>query len=832
MEQQVMERQTALLSPQEARLQRGDSINGGLKSNRERVYRMLQGFRDKPPQISIERAYYFTESFSQTEHLPLVLRWAKALQHIMKNISVAIDDDDIIVGRCGPLGRYGVIYPELRAGWFSKGLKDLPNRKEASFLISDKDIQIVNKEIAPYWKGKTLHESYYNILPEDTRRIMYKSDTFSSTGIMQDLNTLLNTMNWNLDYNKVINIGFNGIRKQAEERINSLDPMDPKNNFDKLPFLKAVIIVCDAMDLFAKRYADVARKMAEKEPREQRKNELFEIAAVCDWVPANPARNFREAIQAQWFANVAGRLEQLSGGPAGNGRIDQYLNPFYVKDLREGRITKEGALELLECLWLNMAQMVRLIQTSESIGFWEGYVHNEHTTISGQTKDGLDATNETTYLVLQSKREFPLDYPDLSVRIHSQTPERLLLEVCEAIKEGTGFPKLMNDEAIIPLLLAKGATLEEARDYCGSGCVQVRMQNRDTYMSLGAHINLAAALDMALNDGKLRQNGNDRFGVPSGDPRKFQSFEDLMTAFKFQVENLLKHFFIKQYIADTVRPTKLAAPLMSCLHDLCMKQCKDIHQGTIEGATKIGNCFPVGYGTVVDSLAAIKKLVFDDKKISMDRLIEALDTNFEGNEVIRQMCLNAPKYGNNDTYVDSIGHEIEGYLVSYAHRYTNLYGGPLDIDYTPVTAHVPLGRAIGATPNGRKAGEALSEGISPSQGCDLKGPTATLLSVARGMNTRYENRAARLLNMKLSPQAVAGEEGTRNLASLIRTWCDQKHWHIQFNIINNATLKEAKKHPEKYRNLLIRVAGYSAYFVDLSSELQDEIIRRTEHSSI
>jgi len=661
---------------------------------------------------------------------------------------------------------------------------------------------------------------------------MYKADTFSSTAIMQDLNTLLSTMNWNLDYEKVLKIGFNGIKKQAEERLNSLDPFDLNNNYDKLPFLKAVIIVCDAVVHYAKRYAGLARKMAEKETRQQRRKELLQMAETCDWVPANPARTFREAIQSQWFTNVAGRLEQLSGGPAGNGRIDQYLNPFYIEDLKEGRITKDGALELLECLWLNMAQMVRLIQTSESIGFWEGYVHNEHTTVGGQTKEGLDATNEMSYLVLQSKREFPLDYPDLSARIHSQTPERFLITVCETIREGTGFPKLMNDEAIIPLLLAKGATLEEARDYCGSGCVQVRMQNRDTYMSLGGHISLGAILDMALNDGKLRMDSNQRYGLATGDPKDFTSFEEVMKAFKLQIENILKHFLIKQSIADTVRPQKLAAPVMSCLHDLCMKQCMDIHQGRIEGGLKLGNCFPVGYGTVVDSLAAIKNLVFDDKKITMGELLEALDTDFEGKEIIRQMCLNAPKYGNNDPCIDLIGREIEGYMVSYVHKFTNLYGGTVDIDYTPVTAHVPLGRALGATSNGRKAGEPLSEGISPSQGADVNGPTASLMSVARGMNTRYQNRAARLLNMKLSPQAVAGEEGTRNLASLIRTWCDQKHWHIQFNIINNKTLKEARKNPEKYRNLLIRVAGYSAYFVDLSPELQDEIIRRTEHQGM
>jgi formate C-acetyltransferase len=327
----------------------------------------------------------------------------------------------------------------------------------------------------------------------------------------------------------------------------------------------------------------------------------------------------------------------------------------------------------------------------------------------------------------------------------------------------------------------------------------------------------------------LKFAGDERVRVSTGDPRGFTSFDDLWNAFCLQAENVMKHVFVQQYVADTLKSSYIASPMCSMLHDLCMKECKDMHSGPIDGALYLGFIDTLGLGTAIDSLAAMKKLVFDEKKLTMAELLEAVAANFEGKEAIRQMCLNAPKYGNNDPYADSIGHDIEEFFINLTRSSKSAFGGELDIRYVTITAHIPFGAVLGATPDGRKAGEPISEGVSPSQGADRKGPTASLNSVAGTRCGEYKERAARLLNMKLTPSAVAGRDGTRKLMSLIRTACDLRMWHLQFNIINRKTLIAAQKNPEKYRNLLVRVAGYSAYFVDLTPQLQNEIIERTEH---
>ena len=814
------------LSPQEERLIRGERLSltteeGGTK--RARLNRMLDGFRDKPPVIVVDRARLMMESFKETEGLPIVLRWAKALENVAGKIPVSIGEDELIVGRGGPQGRYHIIYPELNVGFLAQLPRILSNQKQAAFTLTEGDAKVITEELVPYWQGRTFRDAYVALLPEDTRRFTY--------GVIRPTGSERSALAWNLDYEKVLKRGFNGIKMEAEERLARLDPFDTENNYDKLPFYKAVIIVCDAVNIFARRYAQLARSMAGKETKEERKKELLEIAETCEWVPANPARTFRGAVQSQWFTQCFSRLELDIGGVVGNGRVDQYLYPYYKKDIEEGRITDDGVLELLECLWINMAQYASRSGIGGAVTQAGGFPHFEQTNIGGQTTDGKDASNELSYLILQSKKEFPLNYPDLSVRIHAQTPERFLLKVCELIKEGTGFPKLLNDEEIIPLFLAQGAGLKEARDYSGVGCTEVKLLNRQTHSTGGVYINLGALVEMALNDGRFKSIGDEPVGVRTGDARSFSTFDDVWKAFRLQAENAMKHVFIIQYIEDTVKPRCLASPQLSSLHDLCMQEGKDMNEGKIKGGFAVGNFSLVGLGTAIDSLVAIKKLVYDDKKITMSELLDALATNFKGKEALRQMCLNAPKYGNNDPYADSIGLEIETIFAEMTGRYTTAYGGKLVLMHVPIILHISQGKLVGATPNGRREGEALSEGISPSQGADTKGPTTTLLSVKNITAAQYEWRAAKLLNMKFSPQVVAGEEGTKNLASFIRTWCDKKLWHIQFNIINNETLREAQKNPEKYRNLLVRVAGYSAYFVDLSPELQNEIIARTEHQS-
>lgn len=814
-----------VLSPQEERIRRGQGI--GLVSEeaqrkRARIHRMLQGFRDKPIRINVERARLLTESLRKTEGQPLVLRWGKAMAHILKNVSIHIDENELVVGSAGPPGRYAVFFPELEELFFSQEVR--PTEPGSPLLLTEEDVKAINDELRPYWEGRQYHKAFVNALPEDTRSIVERYFIITPTA------TARSCLAWNHDYEKVLDRGVKGIRQEAEQRLASLDPLNPKDKIEKEPFLKAVLLVCDGIVEFANRYARLARSMAEGTSDPVRREELLKIATVCERVPENPARTFHEAVQSQWFIQTVSRLEQRIGGTVGNGRIDQYFYPYYKKDTEEGRITKDRALELLECLWIGMAKNVEIYATPGNFSYTDGYAHWEATTIGGKDKDGKDATNELSYLLLESKREFPLNYPDLAARIHAETPEPFLHSIAQTIKEGTGFPKLFFDEEIIPLFLAKGAEVEEANDYCICGCTEAKMLNRDAVTTGCAWVNLGAVVEMTLNDGRVKSYGDGRIGVPTGDPRSFRSYEELWNAFCRQFEHVLRHTFVQQYVADTLKPKFIAAPMSSMLHDLCMRESRDMHDGPIPGALYLGFIDTLGFATAIDSLAAIRKLVFDDKKLTMDELVGALHANFEGKEAIRQMCLHAPKYGNNEPYADRIGRDIEEFGVKLTRRYKSAFGGELDIRYVTITAHVPFGAILGATPDGRKAGQPVAEGVSPSQGADRNGPTASLISISKTRASGYKERAARLLNMKLSPSAVAGIEGTRKLMSLIRTACDLKMWHLQFNIINRDTLIAAKEDPEKYRDLLVRVAGYSAYFVDLSPQLQDEIIHRTAHS--
>lgn len=814
-----------VLSPQEERLRNGRAI--GLVSEeaqrkRARIHRMLQGFRDKPIRINVERARLLTESFQETEGQPQVLRWGKALAYILENVSIHIDENELVVGSAGPPGRYAVFFPELEELFFSQEVR--PTEPGDSLLLTEEDVQVINDVLRPYWQGRQYHTAFLNALPEDTRSIVERYFIITPTA------TARSSLAWNHDYEKVLKRGVKGIRQEAEAKLAGLDPLDPKARVEKEPFLRAVILVCDAIVEFANRYAALARSMAGTEANEERREELLKIAEVCERVPEHPARTFHEAVQSQWFIQTVSRLEQRIGGTVGNGRIDQYFYPYYKKDIDEGRLTRDEALEFLECLWIGMARNVDIYTAPGNFSYTDGYAHWEATTLGGVDRDGKDATNELSYLILESKREFPLNYPDLAARIHAQTPEPFLHAIAETIREGTGFPKLFFDEEIIPLFLAKGAEIAEANDYCICGCTEAKMLNRDAVTTGCAWVNLGSVVEMALHDGRMKSYGNERIGVSTGDPRDFASYEDLWNAFCRQLENVLKHTFVQQYVADTLKSKFIAAPMSSMLHDLCMKACRDMHDGPIEGALYLGFIDTLGFATAIDSLAAIRKLVFDDRKVTMDELMEALDANFEGKEAIRQMCLNAPKYGNNDPYADGIGRDIEEFGVRLTRRYKTAFGGELDIRYVTITAHVPFGAVLGATPDGRRAGEPVAEGVSPSQGADRNGPTASLISISKTKAVGYKERAARLLNMKLTPSAVAGPEGTKKLMSLIRTACDLKMWHLQFNIINRETLIAAKKEPEKYRDLLVRVAGYSAYFVDLSPQLQDEIIHRTAHT--
>lgn len=822
-----------VLSPQEERIQYEIKNNVRKFVNPNRAADILKDVRASKPQIDIERGLYFTQSFKETEGQPLNLRWAKALYHYAKNATVYIDDNQLLVGRSGKKGRYGILYPELDGNIFKEAVEKLPTRENSPFDIAEEDARIVVEEIAPYWVGKTFHENFAKSLTEETTKLTYNPDKeLTSRYIVNETASFRSSLQWVHDYEIVLEKGFKGIKEEALEKLNELDEYSPLDYTEKKPFLEATIITCDAIILWANRHGDLAEKLAEKEENPVRKAELLKIADICHYVPENPPRTFYEAIQSQWFTQMFSRVEQKTGTIISNGRMDQYLYPFYKKDIEEGIITDDEVQELFECMWVAMAQFIDLYLSDTGGAFNEGYAHWEAVTIGGQTKEGYDATNELTYILLKSKREFPLNYPDLAARIHIRSPKRYLYEVAETIKAGEGFPKLLNDEDVIPLLLSKGATFEEAYDYSVSGCAECRMPNRDTYTSPNAYINFAAALEMVIYNGRMLKYGDELLGLETGNFEDFKSFDELLQAYLKQQRNFIKHAFIQQREIIRLRAQHFATPLGSALHKLCRDTYTDLHQPKIEGGIDLGYFEYMGFGTVIDSLAAIKKVVFEDKTITLSQLKEALEHNFEGYEAIRQLLLNAPSYGNNDNYTDWIGKFLDREAQEFTRKYGSELGVHMDLRIVPFTSHVPFGKVVSATPNGRFAYIPLSDGSSPSQGADLNGPTAILLSNYATKNYDHNEHAGRLVNIKLSPACVKGEEGTEKLVQFIEAWRDLKLWHIQFNVLNTETLREAQKHPENYRNLLVRIAGYSAYFTELTKDLQDDIISRTEHEAV
>lgn len=824
---------TLVLSPQEDRIQKnGGKIIFGFQNGKSRVQKIYDSFSEGKSYVDVQRAQYFTESFKETEGQPLTLRWAKALYHIAEKIDVYIEPDQLIVGRVGRPGKYGLIYPELDGCFLESFVHQANDRTESPFEVDEKDVNIIETEIAPYWKGKTYYDDLSQSFPEDVLKVTYDpKDRYSSRYIVNESSAWRSALQWVHDYKKGIDEGFLAIKEQAADAISRLDDMNPEDTIDKKAFYAAVQITCDAIILWAHRHSVEAKRLADLERDPSRKAELLEIARITEKVPKYPAESFYEALQSQYFIQMFSRIEQKTGATISNGRMDQYLWPYYEKDAKEGKINPTRAKELFTCVWLGMAQYQDLYISPAGVKFNEGYAHWEAVTIGGQNANGEDATNELSYILLENKREFPLNYPDLAVRIHSGSPEKFLHAVAETIKEGSGFPKLLNDEEIIPGLLAHGADFANARDYSVSGCTEVRMPNLDTFTTACPWINLASVIELTLNNGRMKKYGDELLTIETGDPRTFTSYEELEKAFFAQEEYILKMAFKQQYIANRLHARHFASPFGSALHKLCMKNGQDLHSEHVKDGIDIGFFDFIGFGTAADSLAAIKKTVFEDKTLTMEQVLTALDADYENAEIVRQRLLHAPKYGNDDPYADSIAKKIDRFGVKFGEAYSKYLGVQMDLRYVSQSSNVPFGSVVGATPNGRKAWTALSDGASASQGADTNGPASVLLSNYHTKNSDLKNRASRLLNIKMSPASVQGEEGTQRLIAFIKAWRDLKLWHLQFNIINQQTLLDAQKNPEHYRSLLVRVAGYSAYFVQLSPKLQDDIILRTQNES-
>jgi formate C-acetyltransferase len=820
------------LSAQEHAITNGSKLVNGQVT--DRVLRLFEAIRAYgPPRVSLERAMFFTETFKQTEGRPLVLRWANALKLFAEKAPVAIFPDELIVGRPNTwLGRWGLVYPELDGSVMPAGVEMFRKNKGkiGEVVVTDEDARIINEELTPYWAGKDYSSNFIHELPEETRFTLMGPDpknTIMYTCVVIPTSTMRHSQNWTPDFSKILTRGVKGIREEAKAKLAALS--EPRDLVYKKPFLEAVILTCDAMATWASRYAQLASDLAKQEKDPTRKKELEQIAQICSWVPENPARTFYEAIHSQWFSQMFNRIEQTSSS-MGQGRFDQYLLPYYKKDIAEGKLTKESATELLHCLWLNMFQCVEIKLNPVAAAGMEGFSKFEDVVLGGQTPEGRDATNELSYLILESTRALPIPTPEPCIRIHANSPDRFLHYVAEVIKDGKGFPKLCNDEVVVPFYLANGATFKEALDWNISGCCENRLMNRETNVTANGGINYGSAIEMTFRNGKLKVLKDLQFGVQTGDPRSWTSFDQVWNAFCKQLEHLGQHALIQQHIALRIKPNYFAAPATSMLHDLAMAECRDLHtHGEYFAGAIDHSCFEaVGKGTAIDSLAAVKHLIFDTKKLTWDQLLHAIEDNWQGHEAIRQLCLNAPKYGNGIEWVDQIGWEIEHFLLEFLHAHPKPHNQVFLLRQIPITMHVPFGKVTWATPNGRSASEYLSEGISASHGMDVKGPTVALTSMAHARDTAYQEKGGDLINLKFSPANVSGEEGTQRLMQLIRTWSALKHWHVQFNIINKQTLLAAQKEPDKYRNLIVRIAGYSAYFVDLSPMLQAEIIARTE----
>ncbi len=800
----------------------------------QRVKRLHERLQNEKTYVDIRRAKYFTESFRETEGEPIGLRYAKALYHIVENMDIDIEEDQLLAGQIGGPERYGVLYPEMD-GCFLSGLKEvLDNRREASFQLREEDRQYLLEEVAPYWEGRSFYDSFAKSLPEDILKLTYDpADVKTSRYLVNDKVTMIGASQWVLDYEKGIKRGFLSIKEEALEKLAKLDGAQAADA-GKKEFYQEIVLVADAIILFAERYSKKAAEKAEATQNPVRKAELLEISRICKKVPKLPAETFYEALQAQFFMQMFSRLEQKTGGTISNGRMDQYLYPYYKKDIQEGRIDDTKVKELFSCLWYGISQYRDMYVSPAGGSFSDGYAHWEAVTIGGVDRDGYDATNELSYLLLENKRDLPLDYPDLAARIHENTPERFLYEVAETIKMGSGHPKLLNDEEIIPVYLAKGATFAEANDYAVSGCTETRLVNRETLTTPGPAINIAAVVELTLRNGRMKQYGEELLTLETGTLDSLHTWEDFYAAFQKQADYYLRRGCRQLFIAHRLRAQHFATPLCSSLHDLCMEQGVDLHQPKVEGGIDLGFFDLVGFATTIDSLSAIRKNVFEKNYVTLEELLKVLDADFEGYEILRQRLLHSPSYGNNDSDVDLLARELDALAGRVAEEESRASGTNLKIDvrYVPVSANVAMGRVVSALPDGRRGGEALSDGTSAAQGADVNGPTAVLLSNYHAKNGGRANRAARLLNLKFTPACLEGEAGTVRLVQFIKSWRDLKLWHIQFNVINQETLLDAQKHPENYRNLIVRVAGYSAYFVNLSVDLQNDIISRTSHTAI
>ncbi|MBO5461365.1 MAG: glycyl radical protein [Ruminococcus sp.] len=826
----------------------------------DRIPKLVENLYAKMPEIESARAVLITDSYKQTEGEPMIIRRAKAFQHILENIPIIIRDLELIVGSTTIAPRGCQTYPEFSYDWLEAEFDTVEKRTADPFYIAEQTKKEL-KEANAYWKGRTTSELATSYMEPETLLAM-KHNIFTPGNYFYN-----GVGHVTVKYDEVLAIGFSGIRAKAEAELASISLADG-NYQKKSRFLQAVMISCDAVITYARRYAELALKEAEACTDKARKMELLQIAQNCANVPEKGAQGFYEACQSFWFVQQLLQLES-SGHSISPGRFDQYLYPYYKKDLDSGKITREFAQELLDCFWVKLNDLNKCRDAASAEGF-AGYSLFQNLIVGGQNEDGIDVTNDLSFMCIQSSHHVFLPAPSLSIRVWNGTPHELLIKAAELTRTGIGLPAYYNDEVIIPSLVSRGISLADARNYNIIGCVEPQAPGKTEGWHDAAFFNMCRPLELVFSNGK---EDGEQVGLATGRVEDMKTFEEFFQAYKDQMEYMISLLVNANNAIDVAHAERCPLPFLSCMVDDCIKAGKTVQ----EGGAVYNFTGPQGFGiaNVADSLYAIKKLVYDEKKITIKELKETLAMNYgkglteediirmtseiaaemitagqtvgenevktilktvmevsqspevkANGERILSLIEEVPKFGNDIAEVDAFAREAAYTYTRPMEKHKNPRGGIFQAGLYPVSANVPLGAQTGATPDGRLAHTPVADGVSPSAGKDVNGPTAAANSVSR--LDHYIASNGTLFNQKFHPSALAGRMGLENFTSLIRAYFDQKGSHMQFNVVSRETLLDAQKNPEQYKHLVVRVAGYSALFTTLSKSLQDDIIRRTE----
>lgn len=783
-----------------------------------RVARLRRQSLDAAPAVSAERAELLTRFHqSERETCSVPVQRARAFAYILQHKTICINDGELIVGERGPAPKVTPTYPEICCHTV-EDLKILDTREKTPYSVDPAVLEAYSESIIPFWRGRSIRQRIFAEMT-DQWKAAYEAGVF--TEFMEQRapgHTVLD--------DKIYRKGMRGFVEDIDRSLANLDFHSDPRAWDKQQELEAMGICAEALIGFAQRHAEHARRLADRQSDPARREELNRIADVCSHVPANPPRDFHEALQYYWFVHL-GVITELNTWDSFNpGRLDQHLFPFYQQGLDDGSLTEDSAGELLQCFWIkfnNQPAPPKVGVTAQESGTYTDFALIN---TGGVRTDGSDAVNDLSFLILDVIEEMRLLQPSSCVQVSRKNPDRFLKRAARIIRTGFGQPSIFNTDAIVQELVRQGKTIEDARDGGASGCVEVGAFGKENY-NLTGYMNLPKIFEITLNNGVDPRTGN-RIGLETGDPVTFGSFDALFAAFQQQLRHFVDIKIRGNNVIERLYARILPTPFLSLLIDDCIARGIDYHEG---GARYDSSYIQgVGLGSLTDAMSAIRYHVFDGTKTSMQELLDTLGSDFADREALRQMLLNrTPRYGNDDDYADDMMRSIfDAYFDAIDGR-PNTRGGAYHVNLLPTTVHVYFGSVTGATADGRHAGRPLSDGVSPVQGADRLGPTAVLRSVAKMDHLRT---GGTLLNQKLTPRLLEGEEGLDNVVHLVRSYFTMDGHHVQFNVVDAATLHAAKQDPEQYRGLIVRVAGYSDYFCDLSEALQDEIIARTEQKSL